>query len=162
VIQETANASKLDVFCGEQKLSWDDIVRAARCIKESSTFAATDTAFICEHICFMDECRRAVHNKPSKELSLLNLLYKSRQCASTDLRDKIYDLYPLIDANVGLPDPDYDKSIASVYKETAAYFLRGTGSLAVLSCAGVGKCISNRALYLHLGFRIGVKIKQLH
>jgi hypothetical protein len=148
VIQEIANASKLDVFCGEQKLNWDDIVRAARCIKESSTFAATDTAFICEHICFMDECRRAVHNKPSKELSLLNLLYKSRQCASTDLRDKIYGLYPLIDANVGLPDPVYDKSIASVYKETAAYFLRSTGSLAVLSCAGVGKCTSNRALYL--------------
>jgi hypothetical protein len=54
VIQELANASKLDVLCGEQQPNWDEIVWAARCIKESSKFAATDTAFICEHICFMD------------------------------------------------------------------------------------------------------------
>lgn len=102
VIQEIANASKPDILCGEQHLNWDDIVGAARCIKESPAFGATDTAFICEHICFMDECRRAVHNKPPRKLSLLGLLYKSRQCDSTDPRDKIYGLYPLVDGEFTL------------------------------------------------------------
>jgi hypothetical protein len=92
----------------------------------------------------MDECRKAVHNKPPKELSLLDLLYKSRQCASTDPRDKIYGLYPLVNAKFALPRPDYDRSIVNIYKETAAYFLRSTGSLAVLSCAGVENYTSSR------------------
>jgi hypothetical protein len=148
VIQEAANATQLDVTCGQLHLEWDDLVYAARCFAESPMFAATDTAQICQHIGFIDECRRMTQRGTDDRLSLFNLLYRSRRCGATDLRDKIYGLYPLVYDQSTLPEPSYEKAINTVYKETAIHFIRTTGRLDVLSCAGAARAPHTRSLNL--------------
>jgi hypothetical protein len=139
VIQEAANASQLDVACGQLHLEWDELVYAARCFAESPIFAATDTAQVCQHIGFIDECRRRMQQDTDDRLSLFNLLYRSRQCGATDLRDKIYGLYPLVHDHSTLPEPNYEKAIDTVYKETAIHLIGTTGRLDVLSFAGAAR-----------------------
>jgi hypothetical protein len=148
VIQEVANAAQLDVTCGQLHLEWDDIVYAARCFAESPMFATTDTAQICQHIGYIDECRRMKTQGTDDRLSLFNLLYRSRRCGATDLRDKIYGLYPLVHDQSSLPEPSYEKSINTVYEETAIHLIKTTGRLDVLSCAGAARAPHTRSLNL--------------
>ncbi|KAF1969679.1 HET-domain-containing protein [Bimuria novae-zelandiae CBS 107.79] len=148
VIQEAANASTLAVKSGSIDLEWEDMVFTARCVAESPMFAATDTASICRHLSFIDDCRLAQRNPSKGQFSLLNLLHQSRQCGATDLRDKIYGLYPLVDDQATLPKPDYEKSIQTVYKETAAHLITSTGKLDVLSFAGAARHPLTRSLKL--------------
>ncbi|PQE05118.1 het-6-heterokaryon incompatibility protein [Rutstroemia sp. NJR-2017a BVV2] len=148
VIQEVANTTQLDVTCGQMRLEWDDLVYAARCVAESPMFAATDTAQICQHIGFIDECRRMMQQGSDDRLSLFNLLYRSRRCGATDLRDKIYGLYPLVHNQSTLPEPNYEKAIDTVYKEIAIHLFRTTGRLDVLSCAGAARAPHTHSLNL--------------
>jgi len=148
VIQEAANATQLDVTCGQLHLEWDDLAYAARCFAESPMFAATDTAQICQHIGFIDECRRIMQQCTDDRLSLFNLLYRSRRCGATDLRDKIYGLYPLVYDQSTLPEPNYEKTISTVYKEAAIHLIRTTGRLDVLSCAGTARAPHTHSLNL--------------
>lgn len=148
VIQEAANASKLDIVCGLKHIDWDNLIYAARCIAESQMFAATDTALICQHIVFIDQCRGMLKKTTEERLSLLDLLYRSRSCGASDLRDKIYGLYPIASDRDSLPQPDYYKSPATVYKETAAHLLNTHRDLNILSCAGAARDPKTRHLNL--------------
>lgn len=148
VIQEAANASKLDIVCGLKHIEWDELVYAARCIAESQMFAATDTAMICQHIVFIDQCRGMLQRNKQERLSLLDLLYRSRRCGASDLRDKIYGLYPIAKDRDALPKPDYYKQPATVYKETAAYLFNTHRDLNILSCAGAARDPRTRHLSL--------------
>jgi hypothetical protein len=139
VIQEVANASQIDITCGQVHLEWDDLVYAARCFAESPMFAATDMARICQHIEFLDTCRRMTQQATEGQLSLFDLLHRSRRCGATDLRDKIYGLYPLLQDQSILPKPSYKKAIDTLYKETAIHLIRTTRGLDVLSCAGTAR-----------------------
>ncbi|KAF9736360.1 hypothetical protein PMIN03_010192 [Paraphaeosphaeria minitans] len=96
VIQEAANATQLDVTCGQVHLPWDDLVCTARCVAESPMLSGSNTAQVCQHIGFIDECRRASQHGTGGQLSLFNLLYPSQRCGATDLRDKIFGLYLLV------------------------------------------------------------------
>ncbi|KAK7183477.1 hypothetical protein DPSP01_008515 [Paraphaeosphaeria sporulosa] len=148
VIQEVANASQLDVTCGEIHLPWDDLVFAARCVAESPMLAGSNTAQICQHIGFIDECRRSSQHGTGGQLSLFNLLYRSRRCGATDLRDKIFGLYPLVKDQSTLPEANYEKAVRTVYTETALHLIRTTGRLDVLSCAGAARVPHTRPLNL--------------
>ncbi|KEY66238.1 hypothetical protein S7711_09264 [Stachybotrys chartarum IBT 7711] len=151
VIQEAVNAADLEVLCGDHSLSWEDIVDAARCITDSTMYATTDTAHICQHICFINQCRRTFDRSGSADLQQLSLLYLlngSRRCDATDLRDKIYGLYPLIASKHELPAPDYAKPVDAIYRETAAHIIRQTGKLDVLGFAGAARHPRTRHLNL--------------
>jgi hypothetical protein len=150
VIQEVVNASNLEILCGDQTLSWEDIVDAARCITDSTMYATTDTAHICQNVCSIDQYRRVLHRGSGKmeHLSLLSVLHGSRRCDATDLRDKIYGLYPLVEPQHELPSPDYSRPIDQIYRETAAYIIRTTGRLDVLGFAGAARHPATRHLNL--------------
>lgn len=150
IIQETANAAKLQVICGGRSLTWDDIVYTARCIHhpKSNLFATTETASLCEHIDFITQCRE--NSQQGIQMPLLELLHRSRRCNATDDRDKIYALYPLSNATseLGLPDPDYHKQAKQIYKETCAVLIRSSHSLNILSCAGAARDSHSHSLDL--------------
>ncbi|KAH7148148.1 heterokaryon incompatibility protein-domain-containing protein [Fusarium sp. MPI-SDFR-AT-0072] len=150
VIQEAVNASDLQVMCGQQSFEWEDIAYAARCIADSPMFATTDTARICQHIRFIDQCRQKFRQSRSdqEQPALLDLLYGSRRCDASDQRDKIYGLYPLIESLSKLPSPDYTKPVDTIYRETAAHIIGRTGKLDVLRFAGAARHPRTRSLNL--------------
>ncbi|RKK77250.1 hypothetical protein BFJ71_g16774 [Fusarium oxysporum] len=139
IIQEVVNASQLQVICGSNPIDWEDIVGAARCITESPMFATTDLAKICQHVVFIDENKTRVQEGNISRLGLPQLLHGSRRCDASDLRDKVYGLYPLIADQSRLPAPDYTKSVEEIYRETAVHIINTTGTLDILSCAGAAR-----------------------
>ncbi|KAF9776715.1 hypothetical protein IL306_005075, partial [Fusarium sp. DS 682] len=102
-------------------------------------FATTDIAKICQHVIFIDENRTRVQEGNISRLDLQQLLHGSRRCDASDLRDKVYGLYPLIEDQSRLPAPDYSKSVEEIYRETAVHIINTTGTLDILSCAGAAR-----------------------
>ncbi|KAF5639649.1 het-domain protein [Fusarium sp. NRRL 52700] len=139
IIQEVVNASKLQVICGSNPIDWEDIVGAAYCIPESPMFATTDIAKICQHVVFIHENRTKVQEGNASRLDLQQMLHGSRRCDASDLRDKVYGLYPLIADQSRLPPPDYTKSVEEIYQETAVHIINTTGKLDILSYAGAAR-----------------------
>jgi hypothetical protein len=68
---------------------------------------------------------------------LLHLLNAPRHCSTTDPRDKVFALLPIMQSlltnDPGLPLSNHFKSVVQVYTETAEYLL-GENGLKVLSC----------------------------
>lgn len=111
-------------------------------------FATTDTARMCQHVQFIDQRRIALRQGQRESLTLLDLLQGSRRCDATDLRDKVYGLYPLIENETELPPPDYTKPIGVVYRETAAHIIKQNGRLDILGFAGAARHPKTRPLGL--------------
>lgn len=73
-------------------------------------------------------------NTYTAEKDLLTLLYKTRHCSTTDPRDKLFAILPMITnaSKLGLV-ADYSKSVAEVYTNVATFLLQHHG-LKLLTC----------------------------
>lgn len=121
VLQEAVLSKTAVVYCGQKTISWD----AIKHFKEFNT----STKWV-EHMPYVIGRRQltAVDNF-SVEYQVLTELLKARHCESTDPRDKIYALLPLL-SHAGInPDiiPNYGHSAARVYTDVATYLMNSIG-----------------------------------
>ena len=75
---------------------------------------------------------------------MLNILVKTRHCASTDPRDKVYALLPLLpkaDRNLKLT-PNYGLSLAVVFIDTAIYPIEHWGIEVLCRVQGQSELVS--------------------
>lgn len=134
VIQELVNATNIKIVCGQQEMDWESLMEVAHWGRQA--FEGLDTELVCQHIRFLERLRRGLKN--GTHPSLLHLLLNSRRCDASDLRDKIYSLYPLVHDQLALPQPNYDMPVAEVFKQTAVHLIRETGNLDIFSCCSPG------------------------
>ena len=115
IIQELAAASKITIFCGCYKLSWETLERFSR-----PTFTAgidgTDSDELKAR--FQNLLQFRIDRLSIKPVRLLEALYRSRYALSTDPKDKIYGLLGLThDGDVFIPEPNYSQSVEETYTD---------------------------------------------
>ena len=137
IIQELAVASKITVFCGDYKFSWEDFENLS-----PLTFTAgidrTDSDD--SKAIFQNLLQFRIDRLATKPVRLLETLYRSRYALSTDPKDKIYGLLGLAhDGRALIPEPNYSQSV----KETYTDFSKGL----------IKKCFPLDLIYLRTSHR---------
>jgi hypothetical protein len=113
IIQEVSKARKLEIVCGNEKISWDLF---------SSSLKYFDH-LVPQEIRSLQQFRVAETNLAQaglvKRVGLLEAMNETRASVSTDIRDKIYALLGLTPDGADLvPTPNYIRSAQSVYFQT--------------------------------------------
>ena len=121
VLQEAILSKTAIVYCGEKTISWD----AIKHFKQFNVSAR-----------WLDDlphiiARRQItpNDTVAVEYEVLKELLQARHCESTDPRDKIYALLPLL-SHAGInPDiiPNYNHSPTQVYTDVAIYLMKSIG-----------------------------------
>ncbi|KAE9375893.1 HET-domain-containing protein [Stipitochalara longipes BDJ] len=121
VLQEAILSKTAIVYCGEKTISWD-------AIKQFKQFNVS--AKWIEHLPHIIGRRQITPNDTiAVEYDVLKELLQARHCESTDPRDKIYALLPLL-SHAGIkPDiiPNYNHSPSRVYTDVALYLMKRIG-----------------------------------
>lgn len=111
IIQEISKAQKLEVLCGNERISWDQF---------GSTFNKLGP-LVPLKVRSLQQFRVAESTKLGsvKRFSLLEAMNETRTSVSTDVRDKIYALLGLTSNGAELlPTPNYIRPVQSVYFQT--------------------------------------------
>lgn len=155
VVQEVALASHLLIFCGPLQMTWETMRRCSIFIM--STFTWRHLRILTSQFASVEERIARTTIRPAS-LGIPALIDKlktdmggeiapfilglGRGWCATDPRDHVYALLGLMkearrqssgDADNELPVPDYTKSVEQVFTECAAFSLRETGNLFLLS-----------------------------
>ncbi|KAN0112520.1 HET domain containing protein [Hyaloscypha variabilis] len=121
VLQEAILSKTAVVYCGEKTISWD----AIKHFKQFNVSARwlDNLPYIIARSQIIPKDTIAV------EYEVLKELLQARHCESTDPRDKIYALLPLL-SHAGInPDiiPNYSHSPSQVYTDVAMYLMKSIG-----------------------------------
>lgn len=133
VIQEVANASNVVVTCGRKTLDWRLLAVVIRDLQHNGIVAElfSEHARASAHsIIEMESTRRDLNHHSSRPL--LSVLLATAYCECSDLRDKIFAVLSL--ANADGIEPDYRASVARVYQDFASWCVNKKGSIDFLSC----------------------------
>lgn len=138
IIQEVAMAQAVTLYFGDFIIDWGDISMENATWGSSTELNSGEEAFVDVGSLFERNippvlCVR--NNIKLKKAAFHELLAKTRRCAATDPRDKIFALLGIARATAGLPLPyaDYTKSVNQVFTEAAIYHIRSTQSLSILT-----------------------------
>lgn len=155
VVQEVVLASDLLILCGHLQLTWETMRRCGIFIMETGTWrhlGGFNDQFVSMEDRIADTTSRtaaignpAMIDKLKRDMGgdvdLFNLML-GRRWYATDSRDYVFAFLGLMKEarrracrgfENGLPVPDYTKSVEKVFTECAAFFLRETGNLFLLS-----------------------------
>jgi hypothetical protein len=111
IIQEISKARKLEVLCGNERITWDQF---------SSTLNELGP-LVPPEVRSLQQFRVAESTKIGsvKRFGLLEAMNETRTSVSSDVRDKIYALLGLTPNGVELvPTPNYIRPVQSVYFQT--------------------------------------------
>jgi hypothetical protein len=141
VVQEVALARKVMFYCGERLLSFDLLVAAADFTRlpysKLDMSAQHWGGYLGFHYGLAEFIRRREQGE-NVSIDLRNLLWGTVLLEATRPEDKIYGLYGCAKKlGLGLPIPDYTKSVAQVYTGATLACLRQSGNLELLQdCEG--------------------------
>ena len=146
IVQEVALASKVLVYCGGWKLSWDDLFEALRiCIHERPGFLEDQhpkpgrrarAASYALGILRQTYSNPYIHHR----YDLLQLLELCSYAESTEPRDKLFALLSLAsDAGDPMLDPDYESPLEDVMLRYAQVFVERGNAMDLLYRAGTSK-----------------------
>jgi len=132
-IQEVKLAKDALVVWGEQYLPWTDVGLTASVAATKKLRGNEAEKNLLEEIYLTNI--EIIHNLNPSRWSLLETLSRFRCFQSTDPRDKVYGLIGLVgsEADGGSMVPDYEKSVARVFTETALHTFTSTKHLLVFS-----------------------------
>ncbi|KAL8382110.1 hypothetical protein RB595_006074 [Gaeumannomyces hyphopodioides] len=145
VTQEIAFARSATVLCGDAALRWEvlaafaDRVTAYRLEElvlgnSKVTRAVAPAARGLKQVNKMNRLRENRLHRAGADIA--DLVVVSRGFLATDLRDKLFAFYSLVDNQ--MPKPDYDRSVERVYTDFMAFILMEIARPELLSLAGVG------------------------
>ncbi|KAM7206457.1 Heterokaryon incompatibility protein (HET) domain containing protein [Naviculisporaceae sp. PSN 640] len=138
IIQEVSVASKVEVWCGNVQVPWDELVDAVEIITKRNP--GISGVILYDHAVLLLMLRvtreTTVVNEPA---SLLQLLVRHRRSLATVPHDKVYALCGLAgDREILGIVPDYRTTKEEVFMQTALRIMEQSGNLDVLSHAGLG------------------------
>lgn len=130
IIQEVAVSSNVQLQCGRERISWDDIAIFADCMirRELRQFLvladtqADQTSDGCTRIQMIDRTQIGVRGDIDRQASLLTLLVEARGAQATDARDKVFAMTGMASEAI---NPDYSKPASEIYREAAQMVLSG-------------------------------------
>lgn len=132
VFQELCMADNVEVVIGPYRLFWgsliaaDDVLLSIRAVAGPSSRASARARL-------MDSWRAEIHQ--GKEIELFKLLQYAHGCQSTDPRDKVFAVLGLM-TNPGFHFvPDYNLTVADVYRKVVLEYIRLYQNLDIFSCA---------------------------
>jgi hypothetical protein len=129
VIQEVFFARKAIILCGAKELGWDDFLRVALVIEplggtdsttfQKATIKSSSPFFLRLHVHeILAPGQHPETGLDGAEITASNLLLLCQFHSASEPRDKVYALFSLLkQLGVELPDPDYSKSVMTVYRE---------------------------------------------
>jgi hypothetical protein len=113
IIQEVSKARKLEIMCGNEKISWS---RFSSILDNLGPLAPQEVRGLQQFRVVETNSTQAGH---AKRFSLLEAMNETRSSVSTDIRDKIYALLGLTPNGTDIvPTPNYIRSAQSVYFQT--------------------------------------------
>ncbi|GKT47724.1 heterokaryon incompatibility protein 6, OR allele [Colletotrichum spaethianum] len=128
VRQEVALASRVVVVCGGFQAAWEDVEKVAILLEHSSTrvhIRLRDILFV----------RSLFQFQGSDELSYI--LHRSSFCGYSDASDLVYANLSTSSAIKALRvEPNYDMSVAAVYKDLTIQYMQHFGNLDILRSCG--------------------------
>ncbi|KAJ4288879.1 hypothetical protein N0V88_007212 [Collariella sp. IMI 366227] len=150
IVQETILSGNLSLLCGKHKISWSELVTAARNIEARCNMLgwspsimflqAHEIAVPLEHnVLRLADWRDFYHNKVNNQeawrFTLENLLYDTWIFNSTDPRDKIYGILGMVDPKLRAEwEIDYSSPAEKAYALTTRCVIEDSRSLKILSC----------------------------
>jgi len=144
-VQEVALGRYKIVMCGSRILPWDELVFGLETVSIQENvgrpwgdFEGSFGASISCPAFFESLLRRRrmleKHGAPRpKPPTLSVVLFEAQRQKATEPKDAIYGIYSLLSAlGIDLPTPDYSKSVAQIYSETARTAILQNNSLEIL------------------------------
>ena len=141
VIQEVALSKKAVFFYGQATTTLESLIRADFAIHElqvSGAFGANDAVSnplwnaLAVHRMAKGVLDSFNHQTPSDAI-INDFLGEMRWSQASEPKDKVFSLYGILGASgVSPPLPDYSKSTADVYRETAVAVIQSTKGLRIL------------------------------
>ncbi|KAF4631125.1 hypothetical protein G7Y89_g7011 [Cudoniella acicularis] len=125
VIQEVAVASKVNVYYGRHKITWEAFVNLCRNFFESneSTEIVQSDDEIFSGLTILREFRKDILSR--RPISMLDALLRSRSSLSTERRDKLYALLGLaFDAKNFIIEPNYIISVEACFTKFATALIQ--------------------------------------
>jgi hypothetical protein len=138
VIQEVAVSSSVEVICGENSISWDDLDTA---VNMAEQFGAEPYFYMRRLELFLKISNARFAFQAGIKPNLLRILVQYRGTSATCEKDKIYALLGLTDLEDEhsvriVPDYREEYSIEDAYQHAAVSILTTTGNLDLLSVPG--------------------------
>jgi hypothetical protein len=152
VVQETVIAKKVDIRYGRFVIPWSNLVLAANnlkdhrhkpcCVEGFESLPSSDVDILMKFadiVLGLNTWRKSWNEDAGTadiEIRLLRLLWYFRERHTSEPRDKIYALLPLVSrlpGKRGYVTPDYELSVAEVYKSVVRNLIRTEDSLAALA-----------------------------
>lgn len=122
VLQELSSAQKVEVRCGSISVPWEALEDYYDNLGSRATRNAFHAPAGHQAMLFIKWIRR--HNSDDTALRLLEILRRTRWCLSSDSRDKIYGVVPMLGRVEDLPllRPDYRCSVEELFTDLAVFF----------------------------------------
>lgn len=138
VRQEIALPSAVRIHCGDEQCTWDELMRAAATLayyaddhgaaslQNKTRFLTHATNVSCfQNAIALDEVRSAT-SSGSRYIAFKDLAFHTRDCLSTDPRDKVYAMLPLTDPDEVPVVADYRKSQFEAYEMVLTTLMRSS------------------------------------
>lgn len=139
-----AFSTDCQVICGNQAISWDSYIIAAKFLIYDEFIHELDAQAWKNHLSIIirDDLRKYLISAPSEGKDdgtvafLTSDLTQVRHLEATNPKDKIYGLYAAFSTlGISLPAPDYAKPLEQIYEEACIAIIFHSGSLQVLAYA---------------------------
>jgi hypothetical protein len=118
IIQEVSKARKLEIMCGNEKVSWS---RFDSILNNLGPLVPQEVRSLQQ---FRDAETNSTQPGHGKRYGLLEAMNETRASVSTDIRDKIYALLGLTPNGTDIvPTPNYIRPAQSVYFQTLKAFI---------------------------------------
>jgi hypothetical protein len=118
IIQEVSKARKLEIMCGNEKVSWS---RFDSILNNLGPLVPQEVRSLQQFRVAETDPTQAGH---AKRFGLLEAMNETRASVSTDIRDKIYALLGLTPNGTDIvPTPNYIRPAQSVYFQTLKTFI---------------------------------------
>lgn len=134
-VQEVAVSRKVDIFCGSDSCSWDELIQSLDACQGLQLRRLYDISMT-PPIYGIDRAKVSFHR--GLRWSLLDPLARHRSFNATDKRDKIFALLGLVDSEDGSsasvkPDYDHGHTAGMAYTSLATTLLENSNHLDILS-----------------------------
>lgn len=141
IVQELVVASQVEIICGDDAATWDDVYAAAKICSEK---AQTSTANVMKHIAnkvlavlSLGDLRLSYHKGDGGRRRLLTLFQHFHHTKATLQRDKLFALLGLAsDALEPALNPDYSDSLENIIQRYARVFVERGSAIELLYHAG--------------------------
>jgi len=145
VVQELALSKCTIVHCGEESMTWEELISAVRGFE---TWIGNDTVLATESKPAIENIRGLIRFQKNASLSvpmnLLDALHQTLLSSSSEPRDKVFALLGLVyDSALFVPIPNYRQSIETTCLAITISAISNTGRIDFVPLLGAGSTMTD-------------------